>query len=890
MSEWGAKPKDSCSRHTLPRRVLLIYRHTHTHTHYRYIYRAREEEKETPPQKKRKTLLSSSKTKQNKTMGCLGSKPNVKGRKVLAREKSASKFAEKNWDAGRNGSGIAPYVPNESLLRWYKNQLEEGKRLFNPPSVAPESIQDTLAGSGKDGKKKKKKNVDELDLLVKKGALTLYHVRPLKRVIGRGCFSTVMLADMRVHTTTANALAKGCVDVNLNSGKHLTSLSSTENDVSIEGAMLPKYLIACKEYTLEGDSAFYAYNELRKEVLRLTRLAFSTRLLKVLQMEAIYADLDEAGGHSTTQPESSSGTLKGAETVDGTQSSGRTRKSFFSRKSNNHSAGKTSRRAPKKVRIYMEYAKYGTLRNMLLSEIPRKHNKTYMHELMVRAYLREVLVALAFLHENDVVHGDLCAKNIYVVNHIKSVYATSFPAYIADLPAGRFAKVPAGWVRRVLALMDPACMQPEYDPERIGQRPDDDSVVSHVGVGQQDDGVQPNVPVDDDAPTAALNSTLEHTQNSRPFPPDSKFKKTEENNVKDSADAPESDDGQCRWVDEEVKVYLHENAYTDADNLHVLSPITTVEPESLFKSPALTGMTILRGGSFAVSPPMPILSPLLSGSLQGADAFSKLNISFNGSTTHSRSILGNYQSDDQIHRGGSEFMAPSATQSEHFEAASAMAALGRRKRRPLIKLGCYGRIRSILVGDGDNNAHKLGRVTHLAPESMQRSSFTAASDIYAFAMTFIELTTPNGAVFADLRPTDMKPPDTRQEKMDHDALWLSNISRFLLKNDNVVPLPSHLSEKCKEMLRLCLQYDPAKRPTAVELLQSQYFLLGHWVNVATKNGKIEAPWNDTNYEEAAQASGLPRLPSDTRLYDRGVFLKKAAKKRPLKKPTLARRG
>ncbi|KAF8296566.1 putative Pseudokinase [Trypanosoma cruzi] len=823
-------------------------------------------------------------------MGCSQSKTRTKewGGPQQRRRSPLKNPSERHGEPVVADAEIPPFSPDKELVTWYNAQLEEGRKIFcAPPAALDKSpLPGTPVGSSHTKKKRGfPENVGNDE------ALTLYQVSPLNHVIGQGYFSRVMLADMTVQSTTADALAKNGIEAHLHPRKDLShgaSLGSTKaNLLDATHSASRRYLIACKEYALAGDSAFFIYNQLRKEVKRLTHLTFSPRLLKVLHMEAVYED------SSTTENDTGRRLklFKGmASHFAGEGVAGGSKKHGFCKQGDRSSAG-NSHKIPEKVRIYMEYAKYGTLRNMLLSEIPKKFGKTYMHELTVRAYLREVLIALAFLHENDVVHADLCAKNIYISDHITNVYTTCFPAYIADIPAGKFATVPAEWVRRVLALMDPACMQPQYCSGEV-DKVHNDSVMTHLGwlpsveaSGMQNHGETEVSPA---VPTTRVEEEQGHhfhTITSGHAVASAAAAAVAENNYRqNNADENEAEDDRCRWVDEGVRMYLQEHSYNDDDNIPLPSPLSSLEGGNVFMSPKLDGVTILRNGSFSRSPLLPSIPPLLLNQTVSGE-YSQNTIKRIMSSMQNSSTSVCPQGDESLKQMNPDALAGNSGHHERHEGGLVKSPLARRSRKPLIKLGNYGRVRPILVGDSDKDVHKLGRVTHLAPENFQGASFTSASDIYAFAMTFIELTTPNDGLFADQRPTDMEPPRTRQGKSEYDAAWLANIKRYLFKNDNVVPLPPQLSEECKAMLRLCLQYDPARRPTAVELLQCKYFLLGHWVNVATKNGKIEAPWLDTNYEAAAEAAGLPRLPSETGIYDVGTLLRGRAggKKKPAKR-------
>ncbi|RNF24924.1 putative protein kinase [Trypanosoma conorhini] len=819
-------------------------------------------------------------------MGCTLSKTKAKEWEAPKQQRNPSGRktpAEKFRPADDHGD-IPPFVPDDDLLQWYDAHLEDTRKVFCAPAAALEKSLGTgpshAAGHGKKGKS------GPPDALGgKHGVLTLYQVTPVSHVIGQGYFSRVTLADMVVHMTTAEALAKDGIEAHLlchrcdaNTsplGKTLTKAPATTLYTS------PKYLIACKEYTLTEDSAVYVHNQLRKEVQQLTRLTYSPRLLKVLQIEPVYKDPKLSGPDASTRPKLLEGMSHHRLGGNGGGSASR-RHSF--NKGGRAAPTTNCHEPPEKVRIYMEYARYGTLRNMLLNETPCKFGKKYMHELTVRAYLSEVLMALAFLHENKVVHSDLCAKNIYISNHIHTVYATCFPAYIADIPAGRFAKVPAAWVRRVLALMDPECMQPQYDSGGEGRVPND-SIMTHLGVQHSMEHSIMQSPGDAEA-SMTLPPILILGGSGQQVPGVPSGNAADNNNgsgnQNNGADENGGDEDCCRWMDLEVKMFLQENAYTEDDNIPLPSPLSSVDDADVFNSPTLDGLTIVRNGSFARSPPKLHLPPVFSTNMLSGD-FSHGTARLNCSATTFNHIAATAPPGGEVQRDAILDSLASGVANELPHHIPKKRTSVRRPRKPLIKLGHYGLIRSILVGNNNENVHKLGRVSHMAPEIARGGAFAPASDIYAFAMTFIELTTPNGGVFADLRPTDMEPPRTRQEKSEYDAVWLKNIKRYLLKNDNVVPLPSQLSEECKAMLRMCLQYDPARRPTAVELLQSKYFLLGHWVNVATKNGSIEAPWRDTNYEAAAEAAGLPRLPSDPGVYNVAALLNAGG---PTKKMTV----
>eukprot|EP00850_Spirogloea_muscicola_P007816 SM000040S14828 [mRNA] locus=s40:632092:641340:+ [translate_table: standard] len=120
----------------------------------------------------------------------------------------------------------------------------------------------------------------------------------------------------------------------------------------------------------------------------------------------------------------------------------------------------------------------------------------------------------------------------------------------------------------------------------------------------------------------------------------------------------------------------------------------------------------------------------------------------------------------------------------------------------LVKLADFGV--ATKLNEVDHNAqssHPVGTPYWMAPEVIEMSGVTAASDIWSVGCTVIELLT-------------CAPPYYDLHHMP---------ALFRIVQDDKPPLPDHLSASLREFLELCFQKDASLRPDAKELLKHQWF-------------------------------------------------------------------
>ncbi|KPI84520.1 hypothetical protein ABL78_6430 [Leptomonas seymouri] len=981
--------------------------------------------------------------------------------------------------AGGGGGGIAAYNPNSDVAEAYFDRINELRNVAVSIGVmrAVEGSGEANSTANSDGislAESRKTSDYPAAACPPLTTLTVYQCQPLAgdAVVAKGMYSSVYLARLSVFTGTTEVALSARVPRHpatrrTNDGSSFvfadpacmeepnSSLSFPSFSVGGNGgsAVLPSgsnagggashYIIAMKEMLVYPSySSGLMLEHVSTEVRNWTRLSASnSRLLRCYALEYVYSEgvsaaVKEACCHfypglpssevrspkaSTTSPRSSpiGRMLERIRSPSGGSSPklfgsfGKARGSL-SQDATLAEAGGT----PQKLRLYLEYAKYGTLRGYQSKDIPEKFGRRRLHELTARAYMRDVLLALLQVHECGELQYDLCAKSIFLSRPIHVVYGTYFPAYISDVPAGDLTRVTPTQLDSALRLLDPPVppLSSSINGNNVGDQramhsrktyrglhttgnePINDAVQQNGSAVFCDPAGPPNVQLASALDSGAYNAqgdisvmtydasmrlqtsfsepksnhnvssnvlpitayeqsgavhgvgAARHT--GRPSPeeavpladlatplrvehstdnqrvhnsgmrPTGKQARTNspctagcvEGDV--AADHQRLNEVYCRYMshfdfkgagDDGVPFPSpHDGieAQADADMI-----ATTMLPDEPRTTPAMQVVALQRsnlGGVAIVSPNHFVVKP--GSAFYAPDLRGRLLMVLSPSTNKSALVCGNPHttaptfSPTAVSRSSPPTLAmlpPTHTMSSGTTMTDAAGALGRaRGGLPLTKLNHSSLIRRALAyGDADKvediHIYKYVTVTHAAPEVLHRHSFSQASDIYAFAMTFIELVTDNGAIMEECRPQNLPKPKTRREKEDYDAQLTTNLDKWyqtrisaLRQNfdavakeqelpaalspraaPTVVRIPEHLSDEARGMLRWCLQADPRKRPTAVELLCSRYFMLGDWIAsptaVAAERGVMkppEKPWDTTvSFDAAARAIGLPLL-------------------------------
>lgn len=88
--------------------------------------------------------------------------------------------------------------------------------------------------------------------------------------------------------------------------------------------------------------------------------------------------------------------------------------------------------APPSLLVYMELCRYGSLQQFVDRTMTSTFGKRRLHELTARALLHEVLRTLLYLHRKDVQQRDLTPHKILIQYPLEVVYGTLFPTALGE--------------------------------------------------------------------------------------------------------------------------------------------------------------------------------------------------------------------------------------------------------------------------------------------------------------------------------------------------------------------------------------------------------------------------------------------------------------------------
>ncbi|KFY31039.1 hypothetical protein V493_01451 [Pseudogymnoascus sp. VKM F-4281 (FW-2241)] len=140
-----------------------------------------------------------------------------------------------------------------------------------------------------------------------------------------------------------------------------------------------------------------------------------------------------------------------------------------------------------------------------------------------------------------------------------------------------------------------------------------------------------------------------------------------------------------------------------------------------------------------------------------------------------------------------------------------------------VKLADFGVSTSTLAATGDKEAQVVGTPYWMAPEVIQLSGATTASDIWSLGCTVIEL-------------LEGKPPYHKLAPMP---------ALFAIVNDDHPPLPEGVSPAARDFLMQCFQKDPNLRVSARKLLKHA------WI-VGSRRSDAPIPKPPANFNEAVE--------------------------------------
>lgn len=419
-----------------------------------------------------------------------------------------------------------------------------------------------------------------------------------------------------------------------------------------------------------------------------------------------------------------------------------------------------------------------------------------MHELTARAYMRDVLLGLCYLHENRCIHRDVKPQNILVHSLVEDMYSTYFPVCLEDDVMKFNAPTPDD--SEVDEEFPPAAAKTKKRSRQGKKRQDGkkQTVESGRNAATRDRG--------GGAGSAASTATATNSEDRG---------KRHQLLMDDGEDDQQQQGGGGGPREQQQQLLQQQRSHCALDDL--VAP--THQPAAAADPP------------LPASPPIPAIATTIEAHKDTGGVPVVCKAVTKPSTRYQHA---NHRQKHKSLIKLSDFGSARWTIPTNAEQGEGGAA---------------GYLRDTVNAGCKTTMNVVGTAPYMSPEAI-RGRFSEASDIWSFGITFLELLLPQpGVATASSSSADQKedPPSTAtvwRRLRARDAFQLILQIASLQEPNHMPDLPAHVSPECRDMLRRCFAMRPSDRPTAVELLQGTYFGSTTWIPRRIASLDIEPPW------------------------------------------------